>query len=90
MVSPRLLQLLPIPTTPFTNNNMDFIIGLPKSEGKEVIFVMVDKFSKYAHFMTLSHPYIARSVAKTFMDSVYILYGLLTTIVSDRDSVFPS
>jgi hypothetical protein len=38
---------------------MDFIDGLPKSEGKEVIFVVVDRFSKYAHLMALTHPYSA-------------------------------
>ena len=44
---------------------------------------MVDRFSKYAYFMALSHPYIAKSVAKTFMDLVYKLHGLPTTKVSD-------
>jgi hypothetical protein len=42
--------------------NMDFIT---KSKGKEVMFVVVDKFRKYMHFMALSHPYTAISVAKS-------------------------
>lgn len=69
---------------------MDFITNLLKSEGKEVIFIVVDRFSKYANFMTLSHPHSATTVAKTFMDSVYKLHGMPTTIVSDRDTIFLS
>jgi hypothetical protein len=54
---PRILQPLPIPITPFIDISMNFIEGLPKSEGKEVILVVVDRFNKYAHLMALSHPY---------------------------------
>lgn len=49
---------------------MDFIGGSPTSEGKEVILVIVDKFTKYAHFSTLSHPFRALDVANMFLDSV--------------------
>jgi len=69
---------------------IDFIDGLPKSEGKEVIFVVVDRFSKYAHFMALTHPYSAITVAKVFMENVYKLHGMLVTIVSDRNNIFLS
>ena len=87
---PGLLQPLSVPAAPFTDISMDFITSLPKSEGKDVIFVVVDRFSKYAYFMALSHPYSATTVAKTFMESVYKLYGMPATIVSDRDSIFLS
>ena len=86
--SPGLLQPLPIPSAPFIDINMDFIEGLSKSEGKEVILVVVDRFSKYAHCMALSHPYSASGVAKTFMQNVYKLHGLPASITSDRDPVF--
>ena len=88
--SPGLLQPLPIPSAPFIDINMDFIEGLPKSEGKEVILVVMDHFSKYAHYMALSHPYSAPGVAKTFMHNVYKLHGLSASITSDRDPVFLS
>ncbi|PKI77737.1 hypothetical protein CRG98_001861 [Punica granatum] len=69
---------------------MDFIEGLPKSQGKDVIFVVVDKCFKYAHFLALSHPYTAVSVAQAFMDGVFKLHGMPEMIVSDRDPVFLS
>jgi hypothetical protein len=88
--SPGLLQPLPVPSAPFIDINMDFIEGLPKSEGNEVIFVVVDRFSKYAHLMALAHPYSAITVAKVFMENIYKLHEILATIVSDRDNIFLS
>jgi hypothetical protein len=54
------------------------------------ILVMVDKFTKYAHFLPLKHPFTTASVARLFLDSVYKLHGLPLFIVSDRDRVFTS
>lgn len=42
---------------------MDFIDGLPKSFRKTLIFVVVNRLSKDAHFMVLAHPYTAVSVS---------------------------
>jgi len=47
---------------------MDFVTGLPKSEGKSVIMVVVDRLTKYAHFCALSHPFKANIVSTTFME----------------------
>jgi len=85
-----LLQPLSIPFAPFIDISMDFIEGLPKSEGKDVIMVVVDRFSKYAHCMALSHPYSAPKVAKVFMENIYKLHGLPASITSDRDPMFLS
>ncbi|KAL1224617.1 putative mitochondrial protein [Cardamine amara subsp. amara] len=90
LASPGLLQPLSIPETIWSNISMDFIDGLPYSFGKTVIFVVVDRLSKAAHFMPLSHPYNAVSVAQVFLDNVYKLHGCPQTIVSDRDTVFLS
>ncbi|KAK9692323.1 hypothetical protein RND81_09G256400 [Saponaria officinalis] len=54
---------------------MDFIEGLPKSQGKDTILVVVDRLSKYAHFLLLSHPFDAKTVAKVYFDQVFKLHG---------------
>ncbi|XP_060210958.1 uncharacterized protein LOC132637972 [Lycium barbarum] len=64
--------------------------GLPKPEGKDTIMVIVDRYSKYAYFLSISHPFTAAQVARVFMDQVYKLHGLPKSIVSDRDKVFLS
>jgi hypothetical protein len=69
---------------------MDLIDGLPKSDGFSVILVVVDRFTKYTHFIPLKHPYTAQSVALAFFNNVVRLHGLPKTIVSNRDKVFTS
>ena len=67
---------------------MDFIIGLPKSEGRSVIMVVFDRLTKYAHFCALSHPFKASTVATTFVDRIQNLHGSPMVIVSGRDPIF--
>ncbi|KAB2608149.1 hypothetical protein D8674_011317 [Pyrus ussuriensis x Pyrus communis] len=67
---------------------MDFIVGLPNCKGKSVIMVIVDRLSKYSHFIALAHPYNASIVAQLFIEHVFRLHGMPNSIVSDRDPVF--
>ena len=69
---------------------MDFIEGLLKSEGYSVILVVVDRLTKFAHFIPVKHPYSAASIAQLFMDNVVKLHGLPNSIVSNRDTIFIS
>jgi hypothetical protein len=69
---------------------MDFIEGLPQSGSFNAILVVVDKFSKFSHFLPLRHPFTAASIAKVFVDQVYRLHGLPRAIMSDRDHIFTS
>lgn len=87
---PGLPQPLPLAKGVWQNLTMDFIEGLPKSLGYSVISVVVDRYTKYAHFLPLKHPFTASHVAHVFMDNVVKLHGPPSSIVSDRDKVFTS
>ena len=87
---PGLLQPLPIPNQAWSHVSMDFIEGLPKSQNKSVILVVVDRFTKYAHFIAMAHPFTAVTVAELFWKQIHRLHGTPECIVSDRDKVFLS
>lgn len=87
---PGLLQPLPVPDQAWVSISMDFIDQLPNSQGKTTIWVIVDRFTKYGHFIALSPPLSASSLAQIFVNEVYRLHGLPTYIVSDRDTIFTS
>ena len=70
--------------------SLDFVEGLPKSMGYEVILVVVDRLTKYVHFVPISHPYNAAKIASLYMHHVFKLHGRPSSIVSDRDATFTS
>jgi len=87
---PGLLEPLPVPEMAWTHISMDFIEGLPKSNGKDVILVVVDRLTKYAHFISLSHPYTVASIISLLTDTVFKLHGIPVVMVTDRDRIFTS
>jgi hypothetical protein len=88
MKIPGALQPLPIPTQIWINISMDFIMGLPKVGNKSIIMVVVDHLSKDAHFCALAHPFTPSLVSQVFMDHIFKLHGMPTSIVSDQDPTF--
>lgn len=87
---PGLLQPLPVPTEAGASVSLDFIKGLSKSQRFDCILVVLEKFSKYSHFIPLSHPFTAAQVAKAYVDNVYKLHGFPKHLISDRDKNFRS
>ena len=67
---------------------MDFITGLPKSNEKSFIMVVVDRITKYAHFCALSHSFEASTISTTFMETIQKIRGNPKISVSDRDPIF--
>ena len=86
--TPGVLQLLAIPSQCWEEVSMDFITGLPKSEGKSVIMVIVDRLTKYTHFCALSHYFKSSTVATAVIEIVQKLHGIPKIIVSDKDPIF--
>jgi hypothetical protein len=87
---PGLLQPLPVPDAAWQVVSLDFIEGMPRSGRYNSILVVVDKFSRYAHFIPLSHPFTAETVAMAFMDIIFKLHSMPEQIISDRDRIFNS
>lgn len=85
-----LLKPLPIPDRPWSTIGVDFVVKLPISDGQDSVMVVVDHFSKAAHFIPAQETWSAEQMATSFIREVFKLHGLPDKIVSDRGSIFMS
>ncbi|KAI2653487.1 Transposon Tf2-9 polyprotein [Labeo rohita] len=82
------LQPLPIPKRPWSHISVDFVTGLPDSQGKNTILTMVDRFSKAVHLVALTGLPSAKTTAELILEHVVRLHGFPKDIVSDRGPQF--
>ncbi|GAU51348.1 hypothetical protein TSUD_412960 [Trifolium subterraneum] len=85
------LQPLEIPEWKWEHITMDFVTGLPRNQkGEDSIWVIVDRLTKSAHFITVKSTYRASRYAEIFLEEIVKLHGVPLRIVSDRDPTFTS
>jgi len=87
-----LLQPIPIPTRNWQQVTMDFVTGIPTTSNYsyDMIMVVVDRLSKYAHFIPTYITCDGKDIATYFYDGIVRLHGVPESIISDRDVRFNS
>ncbi|WVZ70402.1 hypothetical protein U9M48_019073 [Paspalum notatum var. saurae] len=86
-----MLQPLAVPAWKWKDVHMDFIVGLPRTQkGYDSIWVIIDRFTKSAHFIPVKTIYHAKTYAELYIARIVSLHGVPLTITSDRGSLFVS
>ena len=86
-----LLKPLLVPIWKWEHITMDFVVGLPQTlRGLNVIWVIVDRLTKSAHFLPIKTTYTLDQLAQLYIDEIVRLHGVPVSIVSDRDPRFTS
>ena len=86
-----LLQEIQVPTWKWEIVNMDFVVSMPRTQRKHYsIWVVVDRWTKYAHFIPIKSTYLTEDYARIFIDEIVCRHGILLSIVSDRGDQFKS
>ena len=80
-----------VPRGKWKSISMDFIIGLLRTNcGHNSIWVVVDRLTKLVKFIPTKKEIKTLELARLFIEHLYRLYGILTSIVFDRDRKFDS
>jgi len=82
-----LLHPLELACKPWTHISTDFFTDLPGSEGATMIFVVVDRFTKMAHFVPIKKK-DSPTVARAYLENIWRYHGFPEDVVSDRDTTF--
>lgn len=85
-----LLQLFHFPNQAWLHISMDFIEQLPKLGNKDTVMVVVDRLTKYGHFITPMHPFTAVKIAQLYINNIHKLHGIPKVMVFSPDKIFTS
>ncbi|GJY40519.1 putative reverse transcriptase domain-containing protein, partial [Tanacetum coccineum] len=80
-----------IPMLKWERITMDFIIKLPKTSNRHnTIWVIVDRLTKFAHFIPTRETYRMETLTRLYIKEIVSRHGVLISIISDCDSHFTS
>jgi hypothetical protein len=81
-----LLQPLPVSEWKWETISLDFITSLPKTQKQnDSIMVVIDKLSKYAHFIPVKSTFKDINIVEIFMKEIFRLHGIPKIVISDRE-----
>ena len=85
------LQPLEIPEWKWESISMDFVMGLSRASSRyDAIWVIVDRLTKFAHFLPIRASYTLEKLAQLYIQEIVRLHGIPSTIISDRNPRFTS